>query len=314
MTTLQKTIIAAGLALAAGTGMYALRQSSQLRDQVQTLQQEQGPLRAQIQQLEEERNRATDQLAVLRDENARLKSGQRTTELLKLRGEVGKLRQQSVADKASLPASELAKMMRDPAMKEFMRQAQMDKIRSMFTDLIKELKLTPEQSDRFLQAINDHTTKILAQLTAPGQAAAESAAADASQELGTQLQALLGDSGFARFKDHGAEIPARTTVSQLNTQLGDSPLSEDQSARLLQAVKAEPYDLTQGITGAPDKAFLVSETDFDNFLQQVALSNQRILQQAGSFLTPDQLAALETLLSNAINARKIQAAALIQKH
>jgi hypothetical protein len=129
-----------------------------------------------------------------------------------------------------------------------------------------------------------------------------------------QLQALLGDPGLSRFKEYSAEIPARTTISLLNAQLGDTSLSAEQSARLLQTVKAEPYDLTQGITGAPDKAFLGSQTDIDNFLQQVAQSNQRIIQQAGSFLTPDQVAALNTLLANAINARQVRAAALIQKH
>jgi RNA polymerase sigma factor (sigma-70 family) len=314
MTTLQKTITAAALALAAGTGIYAVHQSSQLRDQVQTLQQEQAPLSARIQQLEEERNRATNQLAAFRDENARLKSGQSTTELLKLRGEVGKLRQESVADKTSLPASGLAKMMSDPALKEYLRQAQMEKMRSMYADLFKELKLTPEQSDQFLQLLNDYATKSMARLTAPGQATAEPAAADARQELGMQLQALLGDPGLSRFKEYSAEIPARTTISLLNAQLGDTSLSAEQSARLLQTVKAEPYDLTQGITGAPDKAFLGSQTDIDNFLQQVAQSNQRIIQQAGSFLTPDQVAALNTLLANAINARQVRAAALIQKH
>ena len=314
MTTLQKTIMAAALTLAAGTGIYAVRQSTQLRDQVQTLRQEQAPLRAQIEQLEEERNRATNQLAAFRDENARLKSGQSTTELLKLRGEVGKLRQQSVADKTSVPASGFAKMMSDPAMKEFVRQAQMEKMRSMYADLFKELKLTPEQSDQFLQAMSDYATKSMARLTTPGQATAEPAAANASQELGMQLQALLGDPGIARFKEYSAEIPARTTISLLNAQLGDTSLSAEQSARLLQTVKAEPYDLTQGITGAPDKAFLGSQTDIDNFLQQVAQSNQRIIQQAGSFLTPDQVAALDTVLANAVNARTIRSAALIQRH
>ena len=314
MTTLQKTIMAAALTLAAGTGIYAVRQSTQLRDQVQTLRQEQAPLRAQIEQLEEERNRATNQLATFRDENARLKSGQSTTELLKLRGEVGKLRQQSVADKTSVPASGFAKMMSDPAMKEFVRQAQMEKMRSMYADLFKELKLTPEQSDQFLQAMSDYATKSMARLTTPGQATAEPAAANASQELGMQLQALLGDPGIARFKEYSAEIPARTTISLLNAQLGDTSLSAEQSARLLQTVKAEPYDLTQGITGAPDKAFLGSQTDIDNFLQLVAQSNQRIIQQAGSFLTPDQVAALDTVLANAVNARTIRSAALIQRH
>ena len=128
------------------------------------------------------------------------------------------------------------------------------------------------------------------------------------------MQALLGDAGFARFKEYSDEIPARTTVSLLKSQLGDNQINDEQSARLLQVVKAEPPDLTSGITGAPDKAFLGSQADIDTFLGQVAESNQRILQQAASFLTPDQLAALNTELSNAINTRKLQAAALIQKH
>ena len=128
------------------------------------------------------------------------------------------------------------------------------------------------------------------------------------------MHALLGDAGLARFKEYGEEIPARTTVSLLNTQLGDNPLSAEQNAHLLQVIKAEPNNLTQGITGAPDPAFLGSQADIDAFLQQVAQSNQRILQQAGSFLTPDQLAALNTVLTKAIDTRKLSAAALIQKH
>ena len=133
-------------------------------------------------------------------------------------------------------------------------------------------------------------------------------------DLGTQLQALLGDAGYARYKEFSGEVPARTTIDLLNSQLGDAPLTSDQSARLLQAIKAEPMDLTVGITGAPDKAFLGSQADINSFLEQVAESNQRILQQAGSFLTADQLAALNGVLTNAITSRKLQAAALIQKH
>jgi hypothetical protein len=56
-----------------------------------------------------------------------------------------------------------------------------------------------------------------------------------------------------------------------------------------------------------------SQADVDNFLQQVRASNQRVVQQAGSVLAPDQLAALDTVLNNAIDTRKLQAAALIQK-
>jgi hypothetical protein len=79
-------------------------------------------------------------------------------------------------------------------------------------------------------------------------------------------------------------------------------------------MKAEPRELMTGLLGSPDTAFLGSQADIDNFLQRVADSNQRIVQQASSFLTPEQTSALSTVLSNSITTRKLQGAALVQKH
>ena len=142
----------------------------------------------------------------------------------------GTLRQRTAADQADASRSGLAKMMGDPAMKEFIRQAQLDKIKSMFADLVKELKLTPEQADQFYQLINDNASKHLERLTATGQTT--SGPDNADQELGNQLQALLGDAGFARFREYGEEIPARTTIHLLNTQLGDTPLTAPNKTRI----------------------------------------------------------------------------------
>ena len=66
MTALQKTIVTATIAVLAGAGIYEARQASQLRDQVQTLQQQQAPLAEQIAQLQSEREEAVNQLATLR--------------------------------------------------------------------------------------------------------------------------------------------------------------------------------------------------------------------------------------------------------
>jgi hypothetical protein len=313
MTTLQKTIVTAALAAAVGTGIYAVHQSAQLHNQILALKDEQALMTARTQQMQQERDQTADQLAAVREENAQLKSGPNTTELLKLRGQVGTLQQKVEATEAqnNTPASGLDKMMSDPAMKEYLRQAQKEKLRSMYADLFKELKLTPEQTDQFLQIMGDMASKSMEQIATPG--TPNQSAIDALAGLGSQLYALLGDQGMARFKEYSDEIPARTTVTLLNGQLGDNPLSLEQSAQLLQIVKAEPADLTKGITGAPDKVFLGSQADIDAFLQRVAESNQHILQQAGGFLAPDQLAALNTVLTKAIDARKLQAAALIQK-
>ena len=312
MTTVQKAIVAAALAIAAGTGIYAVHQGSQLRSEIHALQQERAPLTAQLQQLQQERDQAAQQLAASMEESARLKSGQNTSELLRLRGQVGVLRQQ--AGPKAAPTSGLAKLMSDPAMKEYIRHAQTEKLRSIYADLFKELNLTPDQVDTFLQLMMDTASKRLAKYTTPGQQTTEQASGESSNDLGSQLQALLGDAGLARFKEFSDEIPARTTISLLNSQLGDNALNNEQNAHLLEIVKAEPAQLTMGITGAPDSAFLGSQADIDSFLEQVAESNQRILQQANTILTPGQLAALNTVLTNAINTRKIQAAALIQQH
>jgi hypothetical protein len=79
-------------------------------------------------------------------------------------------------------------------------------------------------------------------------------------------------------------------------------------------VAAEPYAETHGIDGELDPAFFSSQEDIDAYLQQVVASNQRILDQASSFLTSQQLAALEIVQSNSINAQITKAAALTQKH
>jgi RNA polymerase sigma factor (sigma-70 family) len=92
MTTIQKTLITATIAAAVGTGIYEVHQAAQLRGQVQTLQQQQAPLAEQIRQLQRERDDAKNRLVELETENAQLKSNQNAAELLKLRGEVARLR------------------------------------------------------------------------------------------------------------------------------------------------------------------------------------------------------------------------------
>jgi hypothetical protein len=93
MTTIQKTLIAATLAVVTGAGIYEAHQASQLRDQNQTLQQQQAPLAEQIQQLQRERADATSRLASLADELAKTKSN--NLELMKLRSQMTQLRNET---------------------------------------------------------------------------------------------------------------------------------------------------------------------------------------------------------------------------
>jgi RNA polymerase sigma factor (sigma-70 family) len=90
MTTLQKTFIAATLAVAVGTGVYEAHRASVSQSEVQTLQQQQALLAQQIQQLTRERDAASSNLTTLRSDQERVRRD--IDELPKLRGELTRLR------------------------------------------------------------------------------------------------------------------------------------------------------------------------------------------------------------------------------
>ena len=312
MTTLQKTVIGIILVSAAGVGIYEARQVSLVRQENNALKQQQGPMAEQIQQLQRERDEANNGLVVARQELARLKPTQSNNEVLKLRGQVGSLQNQLHASEAKNNMAGMAKMMNDPAMKQYIQRAMMDKFKTMYGPLIQDLKLTEEQRDTFLQVVVERASQSVALMSEPGETAKQAMAA-ADQETAGRLKSVLGDDGLARFAEFSKEIPARAVLDLLKPQLGNNELNADQSTKLLQVVKAEPNELTQGLVGAPDKAFAGSQAEIDSFLQQVSDSNQRIVQQAANFLTPQQLATLNTVLTNGIQARKVQAAAFFPK-
>jgi cell division protein FtsB len=124
MTTLQKAIIGATLAVVAGTGIYEAHQASRLRNQVQTLEQQQAPLAEQNKQLQRECDEATNRLADLLAENARLKSSSNAAELLRLRGEVGVLRAQLASANGRAAISDLNAS--SPATNDGSNQAMLD--------------------------------------------------------------------------------------------------------------------------------------------------------------------------------------------
>jgi Tfp pilus assembly protein PilF len=92
MTTLQKSLVTVTVAVLAGAGIYEARQAAQLRDQVETLHLQQAPLAERVRQLQAEREMATHTIAWQKQELAQ--NEKNNSELLKLRGEIGMVRNQ----------------------------------------------------------------------------------------------------------------------------------------------------------------------------------------------------------------------------
>lgn len=95
MTALQKTVITATIAVLAGVGIYEGRQASHLREQVQTLRQEQLHIAQQMKDLQSELSDAKVEITASKTqpEGPNLNS----LELLRLRGEIARLKNRETA-------------------------------------------------------------------------------------------------------------------------------------------------------------------------------------------------------------------------
>ena len=150
MTTLQKSLVATALVAAIGAGIYEARQAAGLREQNGSLQRQQALLNEQIQQVQRERDTATSRSAAL---STAVAQEQKTpAELMKLRGQVGVLRQEK-ADIGS--KSGLSKVTADPEARKVMREQQKTGMSSIYSGLAKRLKWSPEVTGQFNDLLAD---------------------------------------------------------------------------------------------------------------------------------------------------------------
>ncbi|MGD0746065.1 MAG: sigma-70 family RNA polymerase sigma factor [Verrucomicrobiota bacterium] len=313
MTTLQKTLVTVTVAALAGTGIYEARQATQLREQNQTLQQQQSPLAEQIRQLQRERDDATNRLADLVAENLRLKSNPNQNELLKLRGQVGALRQEkTVADSKSA----LNKITVDPAARKALRDQQKMGMSAIYSDLAKRLNLTPEQTGQFNDLLADHVmdsinliTQALHDKDTRGQIDQLFAAQDSA--LRDQLQALIGTDGLAQYLDYTKNLGSTLTAAQFAGNLtGDPAAVADKKNQLLQAMQ-QATQSTLAAAGQPADYQTVPMLNFSNIAseEQAAQSLHlldsiyaQVAANASTFLSADELNKFQEFRTNAIKS------------
>lgn len=155
MTTLQKTVVAATVVALAGAGIFEAHQNFKLHEQTQTLQRQQALLTEQIRQLQSECDNATNRLANLLAENNRLNSNSDRAELLKLRSEVGILRNQSAKGSSSNSKIEQGPLSSASAYYERARKfSQNHQYEDELDDLNKAIDLDPNFAEVYMERAN----------------------------------------------------------------------------------------------------------------------------------------------------------------
>ena len=311
MTTMQKTVITATLAIVAGAGIYEAHQTSTLRNQVQNLQQQQAPLAEQIQQLQRERDDATNRLASLADELAKVKKN--PSEVLKLRGEVGALRQEkAVADNQSA----LNKITANPETRKALRDSQKMAMSRAYADLVKRLNLTPEQAGQFNDLLADHVmdnvdliTQALHDNKTRGEIDQLFSAENSA--LHDKLQALIGPDGLAQYQDYTKNLLSTLTAQQFAGNLtGDPATVAEKKSQLIQAMQQATQSALAAASLPADYqtvpmlnfANIASEEEGAQSLQLLDSIYAQVAANAGTFLSADELNKFQEYRTNAIQS------------
>jgi RNA polymerase sigma factor (sigma-70 family) len=309
MTTLQKTLVAATIAVMAGAGIYEIREASQLREQNQALQQQQASFATQLQQLERERSDATKRLAALAEELARVKKN--PSEVLRLRGEVGVLRQEKAIAAGESAAS---RVLADPETRKAIHERNKTSMSALYSGLALRLKLTPEQTGQLNDLLSDHamdSAELVTRALRDGRSQAEArqifSASDAA--LQARVQALLGDDGLAQYRDYTKNLGSTVFIETFAPSLtGDPATVADKKSRLLQIMQ----EMTQSAVAAAglpadyqtftvmNPCNFVSEEEAAQSLQLKDNIFGEVAARARAFLTADELNKFQDYRTNAI--------------
>jgi hypothetical protein len=313
MTTLQKAIIATVVAGALGVGLYQARVASNLREQVQTLKQQQegqAALSNQAQDLQRERDRATNALAALATEEAVRKKS--PNEVLKLRSEVGRLRQENVQMGAT---NALSKATANPEARRVLRDTQKLGMSVIYKGLAQKMKLATDQTDKLNDLLADHIMNNVDQVTTmlrdkptPEQMDALFAAQDAT--LQQQVEELLGQDGLAEYQDYTKNLLSTLSAAQFKSLLtGTEAEKEQKSNQLRQAIQASTQAALAD-AGLPADYQTVPMLNFRNIASEQATDQslkllddiyQRASTAGNAFLTADEIAKFQDFKKTALN-------------
>jgi len=136
-------------------------------------------------------------------------------------------------------------IMASPQFQRLMAIQQKGMLDGVYAPLFKALNLSPQQLEQFKnlmvqrqQAAMDAVQAAREQGINPRSdpAAFQQAVAQAQATVDSQIQATLGDAGYAQYQQYQATLPQRNTVNQLEQSLSytATPLTGDQASQLVQ--------------------------------------------------------------------------------
>lgn len=226
-----------------------------------------------------------------------------------------KLQQSLDEAKTNNPMHAVASMFKDPKMREMMKAQQKMAvgpiIEKQYSDLFKQLNLTPEQSAAFKDLI---TKKMLAgtdvglsmlddSLDASQRADLTKQIKVQNDEMDAEMKQFLGDNNYQAYQTYEKTVPDRMALGQFSDQVASSgtALTPEQQNQMVQALSdaRNNFTWTSGLNqpnpGANgDIASLLTDDSIARFTAEREQFDAQFLAKAQQILTPDQVDAYKT--------------------
>jgi hypothetical protein len=221
------------------------------------------------------------------------------------------------AKKAPNALIESARALREnPQMQERLRDQQLQKLKDIYGNFVKEQRLSAQQTKRFYQLLLDEAVEgfiedaeFMENVTEQAGPAAE-ANPSGAPDLNRQLHLLLGDNAATRLKQYQKTGTERLILAQYRHELrmGDIALPDDTAKALFQIIceerartpplpfdpRSENGDMRKALEGNNAQQYYEAEADL----------NRRILSRAGSVLNEEQHEALAKFQDRHLAAEK----------
>jgi outer membrane murein-binding lipoprotein Lpp len=190
----------------------------------------------------------------------------------------------------------LKNMFKDPYIRKVVAAQETAALREMYSDFLKQTALTPDETDRFFQLLQERQMALMdssASAMSGGEVdlKAATAAANATDDA---LRDLLGPVRFAQYQQFEKSLGPRLEVQQFARQLAAEgiPLQDSQRTTLAGIFGQEAAPAPGLGNGA------MTPADIDRYSEEVAAANQRIYARAETVLNPAQLGALAAFQKN----------------
>lgn len=226
-------------------------------------------------------------------------------ELLRLRGEVARLRQDVASERQRTNGpSALSGIKADAAMWKLIREQQKTGMGSLYQDFAKKLKLQPEQTAQLSEVLADnvmenidHITTVLRDGMTPAQMEPIFAGQEAA--LLEKIQALLGPEALAQYQEYTSRLTSNITAEQFKSMLTGEPAEQEAKARQFYDVLLAETQQILAEAGLPADYQTLPMLNFRNIASEAEAEKNlklmddiygRAITQASSFLSPEDVA------------------------